>query len=51
MNMQKKVTLSFDEKVYEKFRKFCNENGLMLSRTLEIGMINKMEKEKGVKNE
>lgn len=42
--MQKKVTLSFDSKIYEKFKKFCQENGLMLSRTLEIIMDKKMEK-------
>ncbi|MEK6935328.1 MAG: hypothetical protein AABW67_00925 [Nanoarchaeota archaeon] len=44
--MQKKVTLSFDDKLYEKFKKFCNDNGLMLSRTLEIDMIKKMDEKK-----
>jgi GTPase SAR1 family protein len=46
--MQKKVTLSFDDKIYEKFKKFCNDYGLMLSRTLEIDMIKKMDEKKKV---
>ncbi|MFA7707352.1 MAG: hypothetical protein WCX73_00210 [Candidatus Pacearchaeota archaeon] len=47
--MQKKVTLSFDDRIYEKFQKFCQENGLMLSRKIEIEMENLMKKEKGEK--
>ncbi len=49
--MQKKVTLSFDDKIYEKFKKFCRDNAIMLSRRLEIEMQRMMEKEKGGKNE
>jgi len=33
--MQKKVTLSIDEEVYEKFQKFCEENDIMLSKRIE----------------
>jgi hypothetical protein len=49
--MQKKVTLSFDSKVYEKFKQFCQENAIMLSRKLEIEMIKLMHDEKGGKND
>jgi len=45
--MQKKVTLSFDDKIYERFRKFCHLNAIMLSRRLEIEMLRIMEKEGG----
>jgi len=37
--MQMKVTLSFDDKVYEKFKKFCNDNAIMLSKKLELEML------------
>ena len=33
--MQKKVTLSFDDKVYAKFQKYCAENDIMLSKRIE----------------
>jgi len=36
--MQKKVTLSFDKKVYENFKKFCRDNAIMLSKRLELEM-------------
>ncbi len=36
--MQKKVTLSFDKKVYENFQKFCKTNAIMLSKRLELEM-------------
>jgi hypothetical protein len=50
--MQKKVTLSFDDKIYEKFKKFCRDNAIMLSRRLEIEMQKIMEEfEKGGKKE
>ncbi|HLC77750.1 MAG TPA: hypothetical protein VJH92_01360 [Candidatus Nanoarchaeia archaeon] len=47
--MQKKVTLSFDKKVYENFRKFCSDNALMLSKRLELEMDKIMKK--GVKKD
>jgi DNA replication protein DnaD len=49
--MQKKVTLSIDDKVYEKFQKFCQENAIMLSRKLEIEMLDIMKKGGKGKNE
>jgi hypothetical protein len=48
IKMQKKVTLSFDDKIYEKFKKFCNDNAIMLSKKLELEML-KIMKEKEVK--
>jgi hypothetical protein len=44
--MQKKVTLSVDDKVYERFRKFCEDNAIMLSKRLEIDMLEIMKKDK-----
>jgi len=34
--MQKKVTLSIDSKVYDKFKKFCEDNAIMLSKKIEL---------------
>ena len=34
--MQKKVTLSLDEKVYKDFQKYCEENAIMLSKKVEL---------------
>jgi len=47
--MQKKVTLSFDKKVYDNFKKFCRDNAIMLSKKLELEMERIMEEE--VENE
>lgn len=33
--MQKKVTLSLDDKTYKEFQKFCEDNDLMLSKRIE----------------
>jgi len=46
--MQKKVTLSFDDRIYERFKKFCRDNAIMLSKKLELEML-KMMKEKEAK--
>ena len=42
--MQKKVTLSFDDKIYEKFEKFCKDNAIMLSKKIELCMDDIMKK-------
>ena len=42
--MQKKVTLSIDDKTYEKFKKFCEENAIMLSKVVEMNMERLMKK-------
>lgn len=44
-NSNVKVTLSIDDKVYRQFQKYCRENAIMLSKKLEIDMINIMRKE------
>jgi hypothetical protein len=41
---KRKVTLSFDDKIYEKFKKFCNDNAIMLSKKLELEMEKMMAK-------
>ncbi len=46
--MHKKVTLSIEDKVYDRFQKYCNENAIMLSKRIEIEM--KRILEKGGKN-
>jgi len=33
--MQKKVTISLDDKVLDDFKKFCEENDIMLSKRIE----------------
>lgn len=33
--MQKKVTLSFDDKVYKDFQKYCEENDIIVSKRIE----------------
>ena len=43
--MKKKVTLSLDDKVYGNFKKYCEENAIMLSRRIEIAMGKIMEDE------
>jgi len=45
--MHKKVTLSIEEKIYKKFKKYCEENAIMLSKRLE----NEMKIIMGEKNE
>ena len=42
---QQKVTLCIDSEVYAKFQKYCSENAIMLSKKIELIMINIMEKE------
>lgn len=36
--MQKKVTLSIDDKTYRDFQRYCNENAIMLSKKIELFM-------------
>jgi len=44
--MQKKVTLSIDDKVYKEFQKFCEENDIMLSKRIERIMKSQMEEKR-----
>jgi len=34
--MNKKVTLSIDEKIYSEFQDYCEENAIMLSKKVEL---------------
>lgn len=45
---KKKVTLSLDSKIYDKFRDYCDENAIMLSRKIEL-WIEEFLKEKNEK--
>jgi len=42
----KKVTLSIDSSTYNSFRKYCDENAIMLSKRIEIFMKEVLEKNK-----
>ena len=33
--MRKTISITIDAKIYEKYRKYCKENGLILSRKVE----------------
>jgi hypothetical protein len=43
---KKKVTLSVDSEVYDKFKDYCEENAIMLSKKIEIFMKKLVEDEK-----
>jgi len=42
--VQKNVTLSLDEKTYEKYREFCKKNAVALSRSIEVFMEEKTKR-------
>jgi len=44
MNNKKTVTLSIDEKTYEEYKKYCEENGLILSKRVEMFMKGELNK-------
>jgi len=44
--MKKKVTLSIDSEIYQKFQKFCEKNAIMLSKKIELIMEKIMEEER-----
>mgnify|MGYP005849074349 CR=1 FL=1 len=35
---KKKVSMTIDEEVYKKFKKFCQENGMKISTKVELMM-------------
>ncbi|MCK4589618.1 MAG: hypothetical protein KAT77_04185 [Nanoarchaeota archaeon] len=41
--MKQKVTLSIDSKTYSKFKQYCEENAIMLSKKVELWMSKEME--------
>ena len=42
--VKKKVTLSIDSATYKKFKEYCEENAIMLSKKVELFMKKEMEK-------
>lgn len=41
---KQKVTLSIDSKVYKDFRKYCDDNAIMLSKKVELVIKDIMER-------
>jgi len=47
--VNKKVTLSLDSKVYDEFQEYCRNHAIMLSKKIELWMIDSLKE--GVKKE
>jgi len=41
---KKKVTLSIDSRTYDRFRKYCDDNAIMLSKRIELFMKDMLDK-------
>jgi len=41
---KKTVSLSIDKEIYEKYRKYCEEKGIILSKRVELFMQKELEK-------
>ena len=50
-NKTKNITLKVNAELYEKFRKYCKEKGLIISRQFEIFMEDKLKKWEGAEDE
>ena len=44
INLKKKVTLSIDSETYNSYKKYCEENAIMLSKKVELFMKKELEK-------
>ncbi len=44
--LKRKVTLSIDDNLYEKFHGYCEKNAIMMSRKIEIWMEEFLKKSK-----
>jgi hypothetical protein len=42
---KQKVTLSIDSSIYTKYKNYCAENAIMLSKKIELFMKNELENE------
>jgi hypothetical protein len=42
--VKKKVTLSIDNKVYTQFQKYCDDHAIMLSKRIELFMLEMLKK-------
>ena len=48
MNMAKKtVSLSVEEEVYEEYRRYCEQKGIILSKQFENFMVEELKRNKG----
>lgn len=45
---KKKVTLSVESKIYDDFQRYCEDEGLLLSKRIEIYMKNALKSKGGV---
>ena len=41
---RKTVSLSVDEKIYDEYKKYCDERGIILSKQVEMFMKKELEK-------
>ena len=48
---KRNVTISLDSKVYEQFREHCEMKGFVLSKKIELWMINYLDNSKEEENE
>ena len=46
-NLKQKVTLSIESKTYNSYKKYCEENAIMLSKKIELFMKKELEESKG----
>ena len=44
--VRKNVTLSIDEEVYEKYKQYCDDNAIALSKSIEIFMKEQIKEKK-----
>ena len=47
--VNKRVTLSVDSKIYDEYKKYCEEKGIILSKQFELFMKDQLEKGRGKK--
>ena len=40
-----KVTLNIDSEIYEQFKEYCKKRGLVVSKTIELFMENKLKED------
>ena len=43
---KKKVTLSIDSEIYDKYKTYCEQNAIMLSKKIELFMKGELEAKK-----
>jgi hypothetical protein len=48
--VKKKVTLSIDDKIYQEFQKYCEDNAIMLSKKVELWIQEFLHQVKGGKS-